>query len=570
MESSIRNCRTCRKDFVVESDDISFYDKVSVPFPTLCPHCRLIRRMLWRNERAWYKRPCAATGKLVLSMYHSDIPITVYDESYWKTDAWDPFDYGREYDFSRGFFEQFRELWYEVPHPNLFQKSNVRSEYTNHTLDTKNCYLCASATKSEDSAYLFTVIRHMRTCFDGHQSSRCEMCYETVDSHKCSRSAFIQDCETCSDSMLLYNCRNCTNCFGCVGLRSAQYCIFNVRYSKEDYKAVMDEIYEGGRASLEEAREKFEELKLSVPRKYAAIVNAHNVSGDQIMNARNCRDCFLADDNVEECAYCYRVWNNARDGRDALIAWDGAELFCDVLSVTGQRIFFSAYIWGGSDMEYSYECFDCTNCFGCVGLRSKNYCIFNRPYEKEEYEVLVPRIRETMRARGEYGEFFPSEFSPFAYNETIAQDYFPLKKEEAIAAGYAWRDREPRTYSVTIAASDLPGRIQDVSDSILKETIACAHGGTCEDQCATAFRILPEELQFYRSMKLPLPQLCPNCRHYARVRMKTPLNLWHRDCMCEQGNHGHEGRCSVGFETAYAPGRPEIVYCEQCYQKEIV
>ena len=565
-----RACKNCSQYFRIESDDFSFYEKIAVPAPTLCPHCRLIRRMVWRNERAWYRRTCAATGKNVLSMYHQELPLTVYDQEYWRGDAWEPLDYGREYDFSRGFFEQFKELWYSVPHPSLFQKNNVRCEYTNHTSDNKNCYLCASAVKCEDSAYLYTVVRHMRNCFDAHQSSRCEFSYEVIDSHKCSRVVFVQDCETCTDSMFLYNCRNCTNCFGCVGLRNAQYSIFNERYSKEEYKAHMEQLRNGGYAALMEAKGHFEALKLQVPRKYAAIVNAYNVSGDQIMDAKNCRDCFLADDNVEECSYCYRVWGNTKDGRDGLIAWDGSELFCDALSVTGQRIYFSAYIWGGSDMEYSYECFDCTNCFGCVGLRSKNYCIFNRPYEKEEYEMLVPKIRAAMRERGEYGEFFPKEFSPFAYNETIAQDYFPLTKEDAALWGHSWRDREARQYAITRTAEELPDRIADVADSILSETIGCAHRGECEEQCATAFRIIPEELQFYRSMNLPLPRLCPNCRHFNRVKMKTPLALYDRECMCEQAGHDHEGKCAVLFKTPYSDERPELIYCEACYQREVL
>ena len=29
------------------------------------------------------------------------------------------------------------------------------------------------------------------------------------------------------------------------------------------------------------------------------------------------------------------------------------------------------------------------------------------------------------------------------------------------------------------------------------------------------------------------------------------------------------GKCTNEFETSYAPERPEIVYCESCYQKEV-
>jgi hypothetical protein len=60
------------------------------------------------------------------------------------------------------------------------------------------------------------------------------------------------------------------------------------------------------------------------------------------------------------------------------------------------------------------------------------------------------------------------------------------------------------------------------------------------------------------------------------------LKLWHRKCQCNgekssngvyqntiQHFHGTE-LCLNEFETTYAPDRPEIVYCEQCYLKEAV
>jgi hypothetical protein len=35
-----------------------------------------------------------------------------------------------------------------------------------------------------------------------------------------------------------------------------------------------------------------------------------------------------------------------------------------------------------------------------------------------------------MRSTGEWGEFFPHELSPFGYDETVAQEYFPMTEEE--------------------------------------------------------------------------------------------------------------------------------------------
>ncbi len=111
-------------------------------------------------------------------------------------------------------------------------------------------------------------------------------------------------------------------------------------------------------------------------------------------------------------------------------------------------------------------------------------------------------------------------------------------------------------------SESLPDHIRDVDDGILKETIACAHNQACNEQCTQAFKIIKEELRFYRKMNLPLPRLCPNCRHYQRLKQRNPLKLWHRKCM--------KPGCQNEFETSYAPERKEIVYCEACYNAEVV
>ena len=44
---------------------------------------------------------------------------------------------------------------------------------------------------------------------------------------------------------------------------------------------------------------------------------------------------------------------------------------------------------------------------------------------------------------GEWGEFFPSSLSPFGYNETVAQEYFPMTREEVIGKTlFNWSDYE--------------------------------------------------------------------------------------------------------------------------------
>ena len=99
-------CQNCQKDFTVEPEDFVFYEKIKVPAPTWCPECRMIRRFTWRNERALFTRNCAGTDKEIICMFHPESPLVVYDRDFWWSDAWDPGEYGQEYDFSCPFFEQ--------------------------------------------------------------------------------------------------------------------------------------------------------------------------------------------------------------------------------------------------------------------------------------------------------------------------------------------------------------------------------------------------------------------------------------------------------------------------------
>ncbi len=180
-----------------------------------------------------------------------------------------------------------------------------------------------------------------------------------------------------------------------------------------------------------------------------------------------------------------------------------------------------------------------------------------------------------------YGDFFPIELSPFGYNETIAQEYYNLDSAAGQAAGYLWKEAERKDHAPTLHAGSIPSNLADVTDEITKEVIECEHKGGCKQQCTTAFRVLATDLAFYRQHNLPLPTLCPNCRHYERLARRNPRKLWERRCDCSgsssennayknTASHPHGGeRCANEFETPYASDRPEIVYCEQCYQAEV-
>jgi len=106
MQSETKNCQNCKKDFVIEPDDFSFYEKIKVSLPTFCPECRFQRRMMWRNERSLYHQECAKCKAKIISIYSKEKPFPVYCNTCWFGDDWDPFDYAVEYDSSKSVLSQ--------------------------------------------------------------------------------------------------------------------------------------------------------------------------------------------------------------------------------------------------------------------------------------------------------------------------------------------------------------------------------------------------------------------------------------------------------------------------------
>jgi len=479
-----------------------------------------------------------------------------------------------------------------MPMIALINRNPVNSEYCNSTVGNKNCYLVYGGDFNENVSFT-TFSFYTKDSQDLYWVNKSELCYELIDSENCFNVLFGRYCRNCNDSNFLFNCANCSNCFGCTNLRGQSYHIFNKPYSKENYQLELQKLVGVMRSfsGLTELKARFEAEKARSIKRFATIVNSQNTIGDNIYNSKNVSG-FDIYDGAENCKSIVFAVQGVKDSESVDHVGVHSELCFDSCSVfPGYKVFFSTVIWEGREIQYSYNCQDCQSLFGCIGLRRKSYCILNKQYAKEEYEVLVPKIIEHMNTmpytdkKGivyRYGEFFPTELSPFAYNETIAQEYFPLTKDGAFAQGYLWKDPDIRDYKPTKKAQDLPNNISDVDDSILGEVISCTHEGKCTEQCATAFKIVREELEFYRRLGLSLPHLCPNCRHYERLKQRNPLKLWHRKCQCdgrasENGvyrntavhQHG-TGHCSNEFETSYSPDRKEIVYCEQCYQAEVV
>jgi hypothetical protein len=559
MES--KTCKHCSASFTITDQDKEFYSKHSptfngvkydIPNPTLCPDCRQQRRLTFRNERKLYHRPCGKTGKTIISNFAPEKTYTVYETKERFSDARDATDYGRDYDPTQTLFAQFDALLHTTPQISLLGVGNENCEYNNHGGYSKNCYLCFDYGRGEDSAYL----SRSYTCkhaFDISYSAECELSSNLLDCMGCTKCDFCRQADHCYDCQRCYDCVGCNSCFLSSNLANKQFYILNVPYTKEDYEIKVAELKAQWIASLQS---QFTDLVVNKSiHKYANIMFCENVTGDNLSRCKNCHEVYGAKDS-EDCGYVYDPMivqniqddnfsgNNCNHCLETIGCEDSSNLrFCYACRSACTNIF------------YSYFCFACSDCFACTGIRNKQYCILNKQYTKEEYEKLVPQIIEKMEAEWEWGEFFPSRISPFAYNESLGQESFPLTKEEALGQ---WFTRKDEDYAINVPASlqkieakDLPN-IQQAEENILQTAIICEVTGR-------PFRIIKSELEYYKSHTIPLPTKHPDQRHLERMHQRNPRKLWQRPCM----------KCWIPIKSSYAPERKEIVYCEQCYNKEI-
>lgn len=555
------NCTQCQNTFEVTEKDRATLDKMTpvfngkefrIPDPTLCFECRLQRKLTFYNSKNLYKRECAKTGKQIVSMYSPDKNITVYEKDAWFGDDWNPFDYGRDYDFNRPFFEQWEELRSSVPLPSLsLMTYNQNTDYANDAYKMKNCYLVFDGEQAEDCFYGQTFI-YVKNCMDFLFVDKCEVCYESIHCYTCYNTKYSRFCHNCSDSYFLCDCNGCKHCFGCVNLHQKEYCIFNEQKTREEYEAFIASFESTKHSAVAHYRKMAEDYFLKHPIKESRCVQNINCSGDNLNRSKDTAVTFDSNE-MQDCAYCTNCLMGGKDSMDVHTWGDSMELCYEGL-VTGHKIrnmMCNMYVYEGcTNVYYSMYCTrSCNNLFGCIGLRHQNYCIFNKQYTPEEYNALAAQIVEQMQLKGEWGEFFPTDISMFGYNETMAQVFYPMTKEEVLAKGLKWSDYEsPVIADKVINATQLPDDSNDIPDDVLNWAINCEVTGR-------PYKILKQELEFYRTHRLPIPRRHPDQRHVDRYVYKNKFKLWDRRC----------AKCQKDIQTPYSPDQPEIVYCDDCY-----
>jgi len=560
-DSQIKSCPNCNKTFQITPEDLAFYEKISPIFngekflissPTLCPDCRETRRLAFRNDRYYYSRTCDLCIKPILSLFKPSYTDKVFCNICWWSDKWDPLAHGREFDFSRPFFDQFKELLKASPRITMINDNGFQSvncEYTNDLSLSKNAYNVLSSWYTEDCMYGFQ-INWVKNCVDNTYLLRSELMYETIMCENSYNCAYCHQVKECADCVFGYDLQNCTDCLLCAGLRNKKYCILNRQYSREDYLKFKENFNLSSYASIENLKKQFDDFLLKIPRKYANLISCENTTGDNLKRCKDSYDCY----NQAELHSCKFMTSGdkATDCYDCT-STGNPELCYEALTPdNGYANAFIADCWNAKYVLYSIECHNSNNLFGCTGLKKNSYCILNKQYSREEYEKLVPRIIKHMQNTGEWGEFFPPILTPFNYDETAANEWHKMDEETAEKLGYGWSGETLGSFGKETCTWDkMPDQIENTLDTA-KEIFACT-------VCQKNYKIIKEEFDFYKKQKIPLPRLCPNCRHLNRKAKLNPKTLYLRTC----------ASCPQKFQTTYAPDRPETVLCEECYLKTV-
>lgn len=557
-----KKCAQSQQSFFITDKDIKTLDSLSpicngekytLPWPKLCPSERQRKRLAWRNELGFHKRTCDLSGQPIVSLYSPDKPYKIYSQQSFWSDSWSPFEYGCEFDFNTPFFPQFDELLHRVPIIGSVVIDSENSEFNNYVGKSKDIFMSVRVGDSRDIYYCYLAIKS-DNCIDCSYITECSYCLWCMDCETCNETFYSRNCSHCQNVWYSKDCSGCQDCLLCVGIHNQQYCIQNKHYSKEDYERKKQEILTQSPESI------LTSMLESIPQRE----NENHQSVQSLWNhLKNCEGVFWAFDSVNINQGKYLIWGESGEHQyDCNYAHYGSFTYETISTYYASNVLFTYGAYNSASVLYSFQANGAQNVFGCTNLKKGNNCILNTAYSKQEYDTLCSKIIQHMQETEEWGSFFPYHMSPFGYNETIAQQIHPIKKEEAQIYGAKWHDEMQDTYEGNAySPSDISEYNENTvgSEQAKKNISDCLWGTFICEKSNKPFRINKKELAFYIQYNINLPTLCPEERTKKRTSLRNPFSLWKRSC----------DKCQQDIMTSYSPDRKEKVYCEKCYRETV-
>ena len=408
-------------------------------------------------------------------------------------------------DITNDVFSNLTHLMRENKLPSVSHYGDSENcDYSTTVNNCKNIYLCSNLTGCENVFYSYS-IKYSSDIYNSVMVWDNASCVS--DSFAIFRSHEVFYSSNISNSEQIWFCSNlvgCRECINCEWLEHASFYIDNVWYEESEYFALKKKILS--------SKEKFE-------RKIGAELMWYVPFTEQVENG-------FATSYLKE-------WRNVWFGGNP----NGAERYYDAFSVgrwedmygwvnswwSFSHIYCCYNIWRTMNAFYSMHLQACSYCFGCIWLKNKSYCIYNKQYTKEEWHDAVDTIFTQMEKEWTLGNFFPGSMSPFYFNDTAAyliDDSFT--KEEVQKDWYLWRDEKiavdiPETMEI-VKTDELhqyesrEGEQRTINPEILKKVI--------QDEEGNIYKILKMEVDFHTKYWLPLPR-----KHWLE-RLKQNFSIW--------------------------------------------
>lgn len=590
-----RICRRTGKEFPIFNSEKFLLEKISpiivdkkyqLSLPQLSPEARQMKRLIWRNERKFYKF-INSQGKSEISTIASQMWLKIVSQSEFYD--YDHLQYGLSY--SGDLFDDMWKLFKNMPYPSKLNNNMENSEYCNQESDDKNCYLNAWWHRNENSMYTTYSLDGLRIV-DNYRVMNSEYVYESFNIHKSQKVFFSWQIENSYNIWFSRNMQSCQNVIFWFGLTNSNYVYKNKILPKEErenlYKSYKEKIssYEW----LLEVKKEYQEFIKDFPLKWTNITNSENsIWGNDLINVKNIMCCSRWEDS-KDISYSH-MFGGVSDCIDIESVGRAQKNYNFASSIkTTDCIVGSHIVENIQNWYYVYASKNSSCNMACVWLAYKKYCFLNKEYDKNQREHLTIKAIEELQSKWIFWEFFEPKDSPFPYNDSVAMDYFPVNRviingqEEIINSNWIWnvtvlfpekfisdaildlwweekikikrRVKEQeiniKSWIETIKAQELTDNISNVTDDILNKAIVC-------EISWRPFRIVWLELDFYRKHWLPIPHKHYDVRHEERLAKISwrHLNLVNCD------------KCGNKMLSSHLVNIRPKVYCETCYNKEI-
>src|SRR3989338_11673483 len=442
--------------------EIHWYKHFNVPPLSVSPRTFLRQIMLLSTGYSWWWNKNAETGEPLITSTHPHMSYKVIPDERWH--AQDFSTLGCACDPEQPFFGQFCELAFRVPVSAWKNFEKPVNSVARHSLGDQDSYF-VEGTISRNAFYSTDSLK-IEDCVEVQWSSNIRDSYNMMLCQGMSQSRVARHSSNCHRCDFVFDCHDCEFCFMSFNKKHRKYLFRNEQLTREAWEKKMAEMDFGDSQVFEALRQEFKE-KVGTEAVWPEHFNekCENSTGDHLRNCVNCERSWYCDGAKDSW---YTLWGNLGTERSVLgCDPGGSDGFGNFIAVSCQGCKFSWILNKCRNVEYSVECRECENCFGCVGLNHKQFHIFNKPYSEAEYWSLVDALKTAMLERGEYGQVFPAKLMQTHVNHIGGTTTFRYSPEDLARFGVedfdpseknAFGDWKGKTFR---NISELPSHIND-------------------------------------------------------------------------------------------------------------